>query len=590
MPTAISAILSARGAQRPIFAPDGHSLYYCSDRTGRMQLWRTPVAGGRHEQLTDLDRVGRYAVSPDATRIALGADSGGNERWQILVMPATGGEPRDITATPDRIHHLVDWTPDGSEIVVAANRRDPRYFDFHDFPLDGGEPRCRFQHDGTGDGAAVLPDGALVVRTDRARGDRNHLFLVRPDGRTDRLTPDEPAALHGVPCSQNGSLLVRSDRGRDFVGVARMDLTGGYTPLLAPDADIEAIAACGEHWAYAVNVDGRSELHRVDGGRDTRVAGLPPGAVAIDQFGESLAVAPDGSVAVAWALFDAPIAIWVAPPGADARPAIDLGLAGIDRSDLPDAELVWWPTFDGRRIPGFLLRGRGANGPRPTIVQVHGGPEGQARPLWNPLTVALVAEGFGVLQPNVRGSTGYGRAYQSLDDVRLRMDSVRDLDAAAAWLAGTGAAPADRIGVIGASYGGYMTLAATAFFPERWAAAVSIVGIGNWITFLERTDPWRRPLREAEYGTIEHDRAFLESISPIGRLDAIRAPLMVIHGANDPRVSVYEAEQMVAALRDRGREVAYLRYEDEGHGLAKAANRADAWPKVVEFFRAHLMR
>ena len=200
-----------------------------------------------------------------------------------------------------------------------------------------------------------------------------------------------------------------------------------------------------------------------------------------------------------------------------------------------------------------------------------------------------MAAGFNVLQPNVRGSSGYGRAYMTLDDVRLRLDSVKDLDAGAAWLAESGVAPRDRIGVIGGSYGGFMTLAAITFCAERgWAAAVDIVGIGSWVSFLERTSPWRRPLREAEYGTLAGDREFLESISPITHVDRIRAPLMVIHGANDPRVPVYEAEAMVGALRGRGAEVEYLRYEDEGHGLAKAKNRADAWPKVVAFFQRHM--
>jgi dipeptidyl aminopeptidase/acylaminoacyl peptidase len=222
-------------------------------------------------------------------------------------------------------------------------------------------------------------------------------------------------------------------------------------------------------------------------------------------------------------------------------------------------------------------------------VQVHGGPEGQARPLWNPLTVALVAAGFNVLQPNVRGSSGYGRAYMSLDDMRLRMDSVKDLDAAAAWLAASRVAPADRIGVIGGSYGGFMTLAAITFCAERkWAAAVDIVGIASFTTFFARTAPWRRPLRAAEYGDPEKDADFLESISPLNFIDRIEAPLLVIHGANDPRVPVHEAEQIVATLRARGRDVEYLLYEDEGHGLAKAKNRADAWPKVVTFFERHM--
>ena len=288
-------------------------------------------------------------------------------------------------------------------------------------------------------------------------------------------------------------------------------------------------------------------------------------------------------------MFDRPSTIWVIPPGGTPRLAVDASTDGISASDLPVAQEVRWPSFDGREIPGFLLRRRDMRGPVPTVVQVHGGPEGQARPLWNPLTIALVAAGFAVLQPNVRGSSGYGRTYMSLDDVRLRMDSVRDLDAAAAWLVRSGNAPADRIGLIGGSYGGYMTLAGIAFFPDRWRAAVAMVAIGRWKTFLELTDAWRRPLREAEYGTIEKDGEFLESISPLNFLDAIRAPLMVIHGANDPRVPVNEAEQMVGSLRARGHDVTYLRYEDEGHGLAKAKNRADAWPRVVDFFSAKLM-
>ena len=265
-------------------------------------------------------------------------------------------------------------------------------------------------------------------------------------------------------------------------------------------------------------------------------------------------------------------------------------MAGLLPEGLPEEELVSWRSFDERTIPGFLLRPRGArSGPRPTVVQVHGGPEGQARPLWNPLTVALVAAGFNVLQPNVRGSAGYGRAYMSLDDVRLRMDSVKDLDAGAAWLAEAGIAPANRIGVIGGSYGGFMTLAAITFCPERnWAAAVDIVGIASWQTFFAKTASWRRPLRAAEYGDPVKDADFLESISPLNFVDRIRTPLMVIHGANDPRVPVEEAEQIVATLRSRGRVVDYLRYPDEGHGLAKAKNRADAWPKVVAFFEKYL--
>ena len=591
--TSIEAILGARGAQRPQLSPDGRVLFFCSDRTGgRMQLWRVALSGGEPTRLTDVDRVGPYGLSPDGTQLVYAADLGGNERWQLHLMPADGGAARDLTTAPTRMHHFSGWSRDGRSVYASANRRDERYFDLYAFNVDGtGEASLLYRNDGTGTRGMSLSDGSFIVRTDRGRSDQNDLWALDPDGTTRRLTPDGPEALHDIPVVAGEALLVRSDRGRDFVGIATIDRAGSFAWTTTPDHDVDELVASAGHYAYAVNADGGSTLHVADASskESRRIDGLPDGAMAADGFGDSLAIGADGTVAVAWARFDGPTTVWVAAPGGSARCAVGAITDGIDDADLPSAEVVGWNSFDGRTIPGFLLRQRGAEDERrPTVIQVHGGPEGQSRPVWNALTVALIAAGFHVLLPNVRGSTGYGRVYQSLDDVRLRMDSVRDLDSAAAWLAERGIAPAERIGVMGGSYGGFMTLAAIGFFPERWAAAVSIVGIANWVTFFERTDPWRRPLREAEYGTLEHDREFLESISPITKLDAIQAPLMVIHGANDPRVPIFEAEQIVAALRDRGREVDYLRYEDEGHGLQKAANRADAWPKVVTFFRTHL--
>ena len=593
MPPSLIRILDARGASRLALSPDAGTLYYVSDLTGTMQLWSVALAGGVPLRLSyQADRVGAYSLSPDGTRIAYGADEGGDERWALWVMNADGTEARRLSTVRDRIHHVVDWSRDGRGVLVFANLRDERFFDLHEFPAEGGTSKLRFRHDGTGFGAATLRDGRVVVTTNRARGDQNHLSLVDHDGSIKRLTPEMPIAMHRSAHEFDDGILVLSDRDRDLAAIARLGLDGSFRYLVAPDRVVDDLAVAGERVAYALNVDGRSEVRLLSDGKDTPVAGLPPGDLATDLIGNSLAVAPDGTVAVAWARFDAPSAVFVAAPGRPASLAVPPQMAGLSAEGLPEDEVVSWRSFDGRTIPGFLLRPRGARkDSRPTVVQVHGGPEGQARPLWNPLTVALVGAGFNVLQPNVRGSTGYGRGYMSLDDVRLRMDSVRDLDAAAAWLAESGIAPADRIGVIGGSYGGFMTLAAITFCAERkWAAAVDIVGIASFATFFARTAPWRRPLRAAEYGDPEKDADFLESISPLNFIERIQAPLMVIHGANDPRVPVQEAEQIVATLRARGREVEYLRYEDEGHGLAKAKNRADAWPKVVRFFEKHMLR
>jgi dipeptidyl aminopeptidase/acylaminoacyl peptidase len=223
------------------------------------------------------------------------------------------------------------------------------------------------------------------------------------------------------------------------------------------------------------------------------------------------------------------------------------------------------------------------------VVVVHGGPEGQYRPTFQPVAQYLAMAGFAVLAPNVRGSSGYGKSYMHLDDVRKRMDSVADLAYAAYWLRDTGGADPDRIAVYGGSYGGFMVLAALTTYPDLWAAGVDLVGIANFVTFLENTGPWRRHLREAEYGSLEHDRAFLEEISPINKVDRIRAPLLVIHGANDPRVPIGEAEQMVAHLKSLGRTVDFLRLDDEGHQIAKLKNKLRAYPMALDFLQQNLM-
>jgi dipeptidyl aminopeptidase/acylaminoacyl peptidase len=586
----MTAILDARGATRVRFSPDGKWLGFVTDRTGTPQLWRIPTAGGEAQRLTNHDRVGAYRFAPDSRRIAYGVDMGGNERWQIWIVDAESRNATPITDRDDRIHHLRGWTADGRSLLVHTNERDPKFFDLVAYDVARRTSRILHQFDGTASDATPLDDGSIVVTTNRARSDENHLVLLTPDGASRVLTPDEPAALYDVVGAVPGGLVVRTDRGRDFVGLATIRASDGELRWLrSPDNDIESAQSSGTQDVYSLNRDGLSEIRVVDGDREDPVAGLPGGSLATDLIGDSLAF-HDGSVAVAWGRYDAPSTIFIAKRGSAARELVAPILDGVDARELPETTLVSWPTFDGRRIPGFLLTPRGAKRePRPTVIDIHGGPEGQARPLWNPRTIALIASGFNVLWPNVRGSTGYGKAYEALDDVRLRLDSVRDLDAAAAWLAAEGVAPEDRIGVIGQSYGGYMVLAAIAFFPERnWAAAVDVYGIADFISFFEHTDAWRRPLRAVEYGDPVKDRDFLVSISPITKLDAIKAPLMVIQGANDPRVPAIQTEALVKTLRDGGREVDYLRFEDEGHSLAKTKNRADAYPKVVAFFQRHM--
>nr|WP_246336738.1 alpha/beta fold hydrolase [Flexivirga oryzae] len=250
------------------------------------------------------------------------------------------------------------------------------------------------------------------------------------------------------------------------------------------------------------------------------------------------------------------------------------------RQRLVEASCHRVPTSDGEQVPCFVYSPENPTGA--TVLHIHGGPEAQAERFWNPVIQGLALAGFTVLQPNVRGSDGYGKRWVSLDDVDLRLDSVEDLRALHDWLPTLDLDP-DRSALWGGSYGGYMVLAGLATQPDLWAAGVDIVGISSLVTFLENTSDYRRIYREREYGSLEHDRDTLIRCSPITYLDQLRAPLFAIHGANDPRVPLSEAEQIHAALTDRGVPCELRVYDDEGHGLAKRANRLDAYPAAIGF-------
>jgi len=250
-------------------------------------------------------------------------------------------------------------------------------------------------------------------------------------------------------------------------------------------------------------------------------------------------------------------------------------------------EEVRFTSFDGTEIPGWLYLPGGYSGPRPAVVKVHGGPESQARPVYDPVVQFLVSRGFAVYEPNVRGSLGYGREFAAMDDKRLRFDAVKDLAEAARFLREDGRVDGERLSLLGGSYGGFMVLAGLAFFPDLWAAGVDICGIANFRTFLENTGPYRRDWRAVEYGDPVEDGEFLDEISPVLHADRIRSPLLVIQGENDPRVPKEEAEQILAAVGRHGGIAEYLPFPDEGHGIVKLPNRVRAYEAVVRFLMEH---
>jgi dipeptidyl aminopeptidase/acylaminoacyl peptidase len=270
------------------------------------------------------------------------------------------------------------------------------------------------------------------------------------------------------------------------------------------------------------------------------------------------------------------------------------GRAGLPLVRFVEPEAIEYRSFDGRMIPAWWYPPAPGSRPLvddrlpPAIVYPHGGPESQKRPVFEALFEYFLEAGYGILAPNVRGSTGYGTTYMNLDNTVNRMASVKDLAHAGYWLRDQKKADPKRLAVYGWSYGGFMVLAQVTNFPGLWAAGIDCVGIANFVTFLEQTSDYRRAHREAEYGSLREHRDFLKEISPIHHVEKIRCPMMVIHGANDPRVPIGEAEQIVEALRKRKIPVEYLRYEDEGHGVERLVNQLDAYPKMVAFLDRYL--
>jgi dipeptidyl aminopeptidase/acylaminoacyl peptidase len=265
-------------------------------------------------------------------------------------------------------------------------------------------------------------------------------------------------------------------------------------------------------------------------------------------------------------------------------------LGGIPTDTYVIPEVKNFASFDGVPISGLWYTPRGAKpaGGWPVVVVAHGGPEGQARPYFDPQVQLYLSIGAAVFELNPRGSSGYGKTYMTLDNVEKREDSVHDYALARDWLVEQGLADPKRVAITGGSYGGYVVLGALTLYPDKWAAGVDNVGISNFVTFLENTGPYRRAIREAEYGSLATDHAVLERISPIHREEQITAPLLLIHGTNDPRVPVNEAQQMHDALAALGRDVDLLVFADEGHGVQKLSNRAIEWQRELEFLKKHL--
>jgi len=629
----IQQYLNIKSAGAPSFSPDGRELIYLTNTTGTSQIWKISVSDGAPKQLTNYDDNISFARwLADGSGIVFGKARGGDENTQFFWMKPDGTGVRELTNDPKVRHNFGVISDDGDVIAYASNKRNRTFFDIYAMDIATGKEVLLFQNDGNNSIVALSDNGRqILISRDRIEKSLdNDLFLV--DLKTKKeilLTPHTDASEFGDAEFLADGVLMTSNQGREFSALAQIrqknaagdDWSEGnretkfITDVTPGDVSGLTLSENAGFAAYTINDEGYSRLfiRRIDTGGKPLISNVAIRPEQLEMPGKGIisGVTFSADASKLAFSFSSPTQngdIWMYDRSTMKLSQVTQSdRAGIDPKSFVTPELIKFKTFDGREIPAWYYKPGGiranlnnlgsmasrsgmleANSKVPVIVSVHGGPEGQSRPGFNALFQYYLSRGYAVLDPNVRGSTGYGKTYTHLDDVEKREDSVKDLAAAHEWLVKSGGADARRIAVMGGSYGGYMTMAAITLYPDLWAAAVNTVGIVNWETFLKNTSSYRRRAREVEYGMLDKDIEFLRRISPIRKIDRIKAPLFVIHGKNDPRVPYTEAEQVVAALRGRESIVEYKLYDDEGHGISKLKNRLELYPLVADFLDKYM--
>jgi dipeptidyl aminopeptidase/acylaminoacyl peptidase len=580
------------------FAPDNSTILASADTTGIFNVYAYPVGGGEPEQLTHSTTESLRAIGyfPFDKRFLYFADKGGNENHHIFVRELDGAV-KDLTPGDKTRAVFLDWAHDGKSFFVKTNERDARYMDLYEYSARD-YTRKKLYEDKVGmDLELVSPDKrkAVLVKTHTTNDNDLYLLDLR-SGKQRHLTPHQGDVSHGAGAfSIDGRhLLYTTDQGNEFAQLARMELKNGRTePLLKTEWDVAyaSLSQQGKYLVVGINNDGRTEL-RVYTAADMQQVALPtvPNAeissVVISRDESHIAYYVTNS-RVPRDLFAMPLA------GGTPKQLTRTLSPAIDPANLAEGQVVRFASYDGVQIPGILYKPHGAapNARVPALVWVHGGPGGQSRIGYSSLIQYLVNHGYAVYAINNRGSSGYGKTFYAMDDRKHGEADLGDVVASKKMLIGTGYVDPQRIGILGGSYGGYMVLAALAYAPDEFAVGVDIFGVANWVRTLESIPPYWESFRLALYkelGDPKTDGERLRRISPLFHPQKIRKPLIVLQGANDPRVLKVESDEIVAAIKANGVPHEYVVFDDEGHGFSKKANQLRGWQAILDFLDKHL--
>jgi dipeptidyl aminopeptidase/acylaminoacyl peptidase len=602
---------NARSARFLDWSPDGKAMYIRTQFGDVSQVHRVDAAGGTRRQLTWFpEPLGQVTRRTLGRELAITMDEGGGEQDQILLFDTATGAARGLTDGQWR-NRLLRWSRDGRLLAFQSTRRNGRSNDL--WLMDPNHPdRAELLLEapaGSWYGPAGFSENGRYLLVQQFLGvDDSRIHVLNLQDRTVRLVagnPESPSANRAVTFDRRneGFFFITNARGR-AAELAWQSLEPDsppqfLTPGIGWDVTDFALSDDGRRGAFVTNEDGISRLYLLDTRRGSygKVNHIPLGVIS------GLGFNPDNRhLALTLSTSRTPSDVYVLELGRRPESARSLTrwtfseVGGLDVRAFVEPQLTHYPTFDlrgeqRRMVPAFVYRPPG-RGPHPVIIHVHGGPEAQYRPSFSMRTQLWIAElGAAVIAPNVRGSTGYDLEYLALDNDYRREDAVRDIGALLDWIAEQPDLDENRVAIHGASYGGYLVLASAVHYSDRLRAGVDMVGISNFVSFLENTEDYRRPFRRYEYGD-ERDpemRAFLERISPLNNVERINIPLLVVQGRNDPRVSASESEQIVQALRDRDQPVWYIEALNEGHGYDRKENRIIYEQATLLFLRQFLL-
>jgi dipeptidyl aminopeptidase/acylaminoacyl peptidase len=579
------------------FSPDGQKLLFHSNQSGVFNAYAIPVGGGEPTQLTrsTTDAVFILGYFPADERLLYTSDSGGNEITHVFVREQDG-QVRDLTPGERVRAEFQGWADDGQSFFVGTNERDPRFVDLYEYAADGYARTLVYQNDGGFYIGPVSRDERYVALSKPVSTNDSDVYLYDRQTRQVRNLTAHTGNVANNPLvftPDSRGLLFTTDEGHEFGWLARYDLASGQKEVvLKPDWDVgnADYSRGGRYLVVSINNDARTELRLFDAAT-LRPVPLPPMAganltgVTFSRDESRMAFYVNDS--------RSPHDLFVWPVGGEPRRLTRALNPAIDREHLVDAQVVRFASYDGVQVPGILYRPHGASAQSraPALVMVHGGPGGQARVRYDPLIQFLVNHGYVVYDINNRGSSGYGKSFYAMDDRRHGEADLGDVVASKQMLIRTGFVDPERIGIMGGSYGGFMVLAAMAFQPREFAVGVNFFGVANWLRTLQSIPAWWEAQRVAiftELGDPATDEERLRRISPLFHASAIRRPLIVLQGANDPRVLQVESDEIVAAVRANGVPVEYVVFPDEGHGFANRANEIRGYQAVLEFLDTHL--